>query len=95
MPWKSFWSQEFTERMPLNFWMIVQGKIEMIEPEIQAQTHILMIQSQTLLFSTILQATQMHILSHIHLELVPCNTMVHKPDAGVLTQSKLLNNGIC
>ena len=33
-----------------------------------------MIQSQTLLFSTFLQATQMHILSHIHLELVPFNT---------------------
>src|SRR5882724_12860860 len=35
----------------------------MWNPKIQAQTHILMIQSQTLLFSTILQATQMHILS--------------------------------
>src|SRR5882724_8587114 len=28
MHWKSFWLQEFTEKMPLNFWMIVWGKIE-------------------------------------------------------------------
>src|SRR5882724_4548453 len=43
--------------------MTVRGKIEIMNPKIQSQTHILMIQSQTLLFSTILQATQMHILS--------------------------------
>jgi len=36
-----------------------------------------MIQSQTLLLSTIPQATQMHKLTHIHLELVPCNTLGH------------------
>src|SRR5882724_8515316 len=43
--------------------MTVRGKIEIMNPKIQSQTHILMIQSQTLLFSPILQATQMHILS--------------------------------
>src|SRR5882724_6956168 len=43
--------------------MIVQGKIKIVESKIQAQTHILMIQSQTLLFSTFPQATQMHKLS--------------------------------
>src|SRR5882724_8538987 len=43
--------------------MIVQGKIKIVQSEIQAQTYILMIQSQTLLFSTFPQATQMHKLS--------------------------------
>src|SRR5882724_2839296 len=43
--------------------MIVQGKIKIVQSKIQAQTHILMIQSQTLLFSTFPQATQMHKLS--------------------------------
>src|SRR5882724_7644275 len=39
MPWKSFWSQEFTEKMPLNFWMIVRGKIEMWSPNTIPDTY--------------------------------------------------------
>jgi len=40
------------EMMPVNFQMIVQGKIEMWIPKIQAQTNILLIKSLNLLFST-------------------------------------------
>jgi len=47
--------------MPLNFQMIVQGKVEMWKLEVEAKAYILLIQSQTLLFSAIFQAIQIHI----------------------------------
>ena len=42
-----------TEMMPVNFQMIVQRKIEMLNQKYKPITYILLIQSQTLLFSTI------------------------------------------
>jgi len=61
-----------------------------VEPEIQAQTYILVISNLDPLFSTILQATWMHIYSaHIHLEQVLCNTQDHIPVTSSIDNTKL------